>query len=140
MLYGSPSVTSHGDLRLENPETELFEPGEEADPLHSGRVVGIARRVADISPRAWRALVRRTLDALASDFRTAGAPAAELRQAIDAAHFPAEPADAEAARRKLAEEELSRGADRGEARPGRGAGWCFRPASPPGGRTSSRSV
>ncbi len=106
VLYGSPSVTGRGELRLENPETEFFEPGEEADPLHSGRVVGIARRVADTSPRAWRSLVRRTLDALSADFRTAGAPAEEIREALIAAHFPDEPADAEAARRKLAEEEL----------------------------------
>ena len=59
VLYGSPSVGPQGEIRLENPETEFFEPGEEADPLHSGRIVGVARRVADISPRAWRALVRR---------------------------------------------------------------------------------
>jgi len=106
VLYGSPSVTAKGELRLENPETELFEPGEEADPLHSGRVVGIARRVADLTPRAWRSLVRRALDALSPDFHAASAPPADLRRALEAAHFPQEPEDAEAARRMLATEEL----------------------------------
>jgi ATP-dependent DNA helicase RecG len=106
VLYGAPSLTAKGELRLENPETELFEPGEEADPLHSGRVVGVARRVADVPPRAWRALVRRALDALGTGFAAASAPPETLREALRAAHFPDEPEDAESARRVLAAEEL----------------------------------
>ena len=43
-LYGTPVVTAKGELRLENPETEFFEPGEETDPLHSGRIVGRRRQ------------------------------------------------------------------------------------------------
>jgi ATP-dependent DNA helicase RecG len=106
VLYGAPSVTARGEMRLENPETELFDPGEETDPLHSGRVVGIARRVADVSPRAWRALVRRALDAVSPDFRSASAPSEEILAALEAAHFPVEPEDATSARKRLAAEEL----------------------------------
>jgi len=106
VLYGAPAVTPRGELRLENPETEFFEPEEEADPLHSGRIVGVARRVADLSPRTWRALVRRALDALSPEFEAASGASAEVAAAIEAAQFPAEMADAERARARLAREEL----------------------------------
>ena len=62
-LYGTPVATPRGELRLENPETEFFGAGEEADPLHSGRIVGVYHRVAGIAARAWRQLVRAALDA-----------------------------------------------------------------------------
>ena len=106
VLYGAPVRTDRGELRLENPETELFEPEDELDPLHSGRVIGIVRRVADVAPRAWRALLRRTLDALSPDFAAASAPSAALVEALRAVHFPAEPDDALRAREMLAAEEL----------------------------------
>ncbi|HTO89348.1 MAG TPA: ATP-dependent DNA helicase RecG [Thermoanaerobaculia bacterium] len=107
VLYGSPAVTARGELRLENPETEFFGREEEADPLHSGRIVGITRRVADISPRSWRALVRRALDSLSPEFVTASAPLSAVRAALEAIHFPGELADAERARAVLAGEELT---------------------------------
>jgi len=107
VLYGAPTVTPRGELRLENPETEFFDPGEEADPLHSGRIVGIARRVAEISPRAWRSLVRRALDAVSPEFASASAPPAALLEALSAVHFPAEMADAARARSVLAAEEMT---------------------------------
>ncbi|HEY7114035.1 MAG TPA: ATP-dependent DNA helicase RecG, partial [Thermoanaerobaculia bacterium] len=106
VLYGAPAVTARGELRLENPETEFFVPEEEADPLHSGRIVGVARRVADLSPRAWRTLVRRTLDALSPDFEAASGPAADFAAALEAAQFPQEMAEAWSARARLAREEL----------------------------------
>ena len=73
-LFGAPVAGTRGEMRIENPETELFDPGDESDPLHSGRIVGIYHRVADIAPRQWRTLVRRALDELAPDFRSIGAP------------------------------------------------------------------
>ena len=106
VLYGAPVVTDRAELRLENPETEFFEAGEEADPIHSGRIVGVARRVADLSPRLWRTLVHRTLDALASEFETASAPPAQILAALRDAHFPPEMEDAARSRRVLAAEEL----------------------------------
>ncbi|HYB53504.1 MAG TPA: ATP-dependent DNA helicase RecG [Thermoanaerobaculia bacterium] len=107
VLYGAPVVTGAGELRLENPETEFFEPGEEADPLHSGRIVGIARRTAGISPRTWRILVHRALGALSPEFAGASAPPAALLEALWAAHFPEELEDARRARAVLASEELT---------------------------------
>ena len=46
-LYGTPVATARGEMRIENPETELFEEGEESDPVHSGRIVGVYHRAAD---------------------------------------------------------------------------------------------
>jgi ATP-dependent DNA helicase RecG len=105
-LYGAPVATARGEMCLENPETEFFEPGEETDPLHSGRVVGVYHREAGISSRTFRTLVRRALDLLEPDFRTAAAPPAALRGALEQAHFPALPEEAARNRRLLAEEEL----------------------------------
>jgi len=106
VLYGTPTLTPRGELRLENPETEVVVPGEDADPLHSGRIVGIHHRIASIPPRVWRSLARRTLDRLATDFAAASAPAEEIRSGLEQAHFPESIERAEAGRRLLASEEL----------------------------------
>lgn len=110
VLYATPAVGSAGDLRLENPETEIFSGKNETagpeDPLHSGRIVGIYHRVAGISPRIWRTLAKGALDRLAREFAAASAPAEDLVRALEAVHFPAAVDDAEAARRVLGDEEL----------------------------------
>jgi ATP-dependent DNA helicase RecG len=106
VLYGMPVVTARSELRLENPETEIVQPGEESDPIHSGRIVGIYHRVAGIAPRAWRTLTRRTLDRLAPEFAGAAARPEELLQALERAHFPESLEEAETGRRALAGEEL----------------------------------
>ena len=105
-LFGAPVAGNRGEMRIENPETELFDPGDESDPLHSGRIVGIHHRVADIAPRQWRTLVRRALDELTPEFRSIGGPAARLRDALDEAHFPSHPDSSKAALSELAREEL----------------------------------
>lgn len=105
-LYGAPVASARGEMCLENPETEFFEPGEETDPVHSGRVVGVYHREAGIPSRMFRTLVRRALDLLEPDFRTAASPPAALREALEQAHFPALPEEADRNRRLLAEEEL----------------------------------
>ena len=105
-LYGTPAVTPRGELRLENPETEFFETGEEADPLHSGRIVGIYHRIAGIAPRVWRTLVRSALDGLEEPAHVAGSTADALRRALAAVHFPERLEDVAAARGLLAREEL----------------------------------
>ena len=66
----------------------------------------IYHRAADLPSRRWRTLVRRTLDALSPDFASASAPPGEVRKALEAAHFPAEPADADRGREVLVREEL----------------------------------
>jgi ATP-dependent DNA helicase RecG len=105
-LYGTPVATPRGEMRVENPETELFEEGEESDPVHSGRIVGIYHRVADIPPRLWRTLVRRALDAASDDFRAMTAPAPRILEALREVHFPSHVDSARAARWQLASEEL----------------------------------
>jgi ATP-dependent DNA helicase RecG len=105
-LYGTPTATARGEMRIENPETELFDEGEESDPIHSGRIVGVYHRAADIGSRAWRTLVRRTLDALSPDFRAMTAPSAQIRQALEEVHFPTHVDSARPALWQLAREEL----------------------------------
>jgi ATP-dependent DNA helicase RecG len=105
-LFGAPSASARGEMRIENPETEFIAAGEEADPVHSGRIVGIYHRGGDVSSRLWRTLVRRVLDRLAPSFDTAYGDAVALRRALEDAHFPASLEAAEAARRRLAREEL----------------------------------
>jgi ATP-dependent DNA helicase RecG len=105
ILYGSTAITPRGETRMENPETEIVRPGEEADPLHSGRIVGIYHRIGGIAPRAWRTLARRALDRLTPDF-AAATSAAATRVALEQAHFPETLESAEAGRRALVGEEL----------------------------------
>ncbi len=105
-LYGTPTATGRGEMRIENPETELFEEGEESDPIHSGRLVGVYHRAADIASRPWRTLVRRTLDALSPEFRAMTAPPAQILQALEEVHFPTHVDAARPALWQLAREEL----------------------------------
>jgi len=105
-LYGTPVATPRGELRLENPETEFFGPGEQADPLHSGRIVGVYHRVAGIAARPWRQLVRAALDAATETPAATSLPGEEILKALRAAHFPERQEDADAARARLAREEL----------------------------------
>jgi ATP-dependent DNA helicase RecG len=105
-LFGTPVSTPRGEMRIENPETEIFEEGEESDPVHSGRIVGVYHRVADIPPRLWRTLVRRTLDGMSPEFRALTAPPARLLQALEEVHFPTHVDSARPALWQLAREEL----------------------------------
>src|SRR5262245_57232135 len=105
-LFGAPVAGTRGEMRIENPETELFDPGEESDPLHSGRIVGIYHRAAEIGSRPWRTLVRRALDRLSTDFRAIGAPSRRLLDALNEAHFPSHADSSKPALGELAREEL----------------------------------
>ena len=106
VLYGAPVAASGGELRLENPETEFVEDGEAADPVHSGRIVGVYHRIASVASRPWRTLVRRVLDLLEPEPRAATLAPATLCEALDAVHFPPSFPAAGQARRLLAGEEL----------------------------------
>ena len=105
-IYGAPVATARGEMRIENPETEMFDVGDEQDPLHSGRIVGIYHRAADIPSRAWRTLARRALDHLDPNFRSLSASPAQLRAALEEAHFPSHVDSARPALWQLAREEL----------------------------------
>ena len=105
-LYGAPEAGAKGEMRIENPETELFDEDEASDPVHTGRIVGVYRRVGDVAPRVWRTLVRRTLEALAPDFAAASGTADRIRAALETAHFPDHVDAAKAGVWQLAREEL----------------------------------
>jgi ATP-dependent DNA helicase RecG len=107
ILYGAAEA-ERGGLVFKNPEHELFDADEEGDPVHVGRVVGIYRRTGGLSGKWQRKTVAAALGALAREFASATG-AANLRAALQEAHFPSGPdpeAAAEAARRELAREEL----------------------------------
>ena len=105
-LYGTPVAGTRGEMRIENPETELFDAEDESDPLHSGRIVGIYHRVADIPARAWRTLARRALDQLSLQFRSLSASPDRIVAALEEAHFPSHVDSARPALWQLAREEL----------------------------------
>ena len=105
-IYGTPAAGTRGEMRIENPETEFFDEGQENDPLHSGRVVPIYHRAGDVPSRRWRTLVRKTLDRLSPDFVAASGSPADLLRALEAIHFPTDLAAGSAARRILVDEEL----------------------------------
>ena len=105
-LFGAAVAGTRGEMRIENPETEIFDPGEESDPLHTGRIVGIYHRAAEIGSRQWRTLVRRALDRLAPEFPAIGASPARLLDALAEAHFPSHADSAKSALSELAREEL----------------------------------
>ena len=105
-LFGTPVATARGEMRIENPETELFEEREESDPVHSGRIVGVYHRIAEVPSRQWRTLTRRALDALSPDFRALTAPPAQMLKALEEVHFPTHVDSAQPALWQLAQEEL----------------------------------
>ena len=105
-LYGTPVATPRGEMRIENPETELLEEGDESDPVHSGRIVGVYHRAGDLPTRLWRSLVRRVLDGLSAEFAAVSASPARILQALEEAHFPTHVDSARPARWQLAREEL----------------------------------
>ena len=105
-LYGTPVATTRGEMRIENPETELLEEGDESNPVHAGRIVGVYHRAGDIPTRLRRSLVRRVLDGLSPEFAAASAPPAQLLEALEEAHFPTHVDSARPALWQLAREEL----------------------------------
>ena len=105
-IYGTPIAGPRGEMRIENPETELFDEGEEGDPLHSG---GSCRSTTG-GGHSFAALE----DARPPDARfplrgrrgRGVASPADLLQALETVHFRRIPPNAERARRTLAGEEL----------------------------------
>jgi len=107
ILYGAAEEEARG-LTFRNPEQELFEAEGPADPVHSGRVVGIYRRRGGLSGRWQRAAIAAALGALSPEFPAAGDSRA-LASALAEMHFPAGPdpaSSAAGARQAIAREEL----------------------------------
>jgi ATP-dependent DNA helicase RecG len=120
-----------GGLAMKNPEHELLDPEEERDPVHMGRIVGIYRRVAEVSGKWQRRLIANALELVTPELKAATDPAA-VATALGDIHFPAGPdpaATAARARRVVAREELTVFCDAVEGRRARrraqtlGRGW-----------------
>lgn len=93
-VYGSPTLGTkfRKGLVMQSPELETVDAG---DPLATGRVVPIYRRLPGITPRMRRALVARLLDALADRLPERLDPELRKRFSLPAlspslreAHFP----------------------------------------------------
>ena len=105
-------VGTYKGLALKNPEYELLT-GDEEDRLNTGCIVPLYRLTEKVTQRMLRRWVRTALDdavgALAEPLSAAirkryGYP--ELRQAIQAVHFPEDLEDAQTARERFAYGEL----------------------------------
>jgi ATP-dependent DNA helicase RecG len=108
VLFGTAVMEKRGIL-MKNPEHELFEPQEDGDPIHMGRIVGIYRKLDGLTAKWQRRAIAAALEALDGPLETIG-EADAIRRALSDIHFP--PAhgrggEAERARRTLALEELS---------------------------------
>ncbi|MGH9443657.1 MAG: DEAD/DEAH box helicase, partial [Thermoanaerobaculia bacterium] len=127
VLYGAPEAEK-STLILKNPEHELLD-GDLEDPVHLGRVVGVYRRVGELSGRWVRGTVAKILDRLDPDFRSASG-ATRVLAALRQAHFP-DGDDFEGvvsrARRALAWEELLAFSDHVEERRERRRSISVRP-------------
>ncbi|HEY7293389.1 MAG TPA: ATP-dependent DNA helicase RecG, partial [Dehalococcoidia bacterium] len=104
----------HGQKQLENPEWEIVEQGGDLDQaIHTGRLVPVYPLTQGIQNRALRGYVRKALD-LCADQLNDPLPAElrrrhgyeELAHAIRQAHYPDNAEALEAARRRLAYDEL----------------------------------
>jgi ATP-dependent DNA helicase RecG len=60
VLYGRLTANRYGQLVLENPEYEFIE-AEDAAGIHTGRVVPVYRKTADLSSRVLRQVLHRAL-------------------------------------------------------------------------------
>ncbi|MDQ7819526.1 MAG: ATP-dependent DNA helicase RecG [Armatimonadota bacterium] len=110
IVYGR--VERAGGLQMVVDDFEVLT-GDEEDTLHTGRIVPVHPATEGLSPRALRTIVDRALAQYLDDVpelvpeeirRRLGLP--DRRWAVRALHFPASLADAEAARRRLAFDEL----------------------------------
>ena len=63
VLYGRAALNRHGLLVLENPEYEFLEE-EDAEGVHTGRIVPVHRKLAELTPRVLRRLIFECLDGI----------------------------------------------------------------------------
>jgi ATP-dependent DNA helicase RecG len=120
VLFGRATINRQNELVLENPDFEFIE-AEDAEGIHTGRIVPVYRKQADLSPRVLRLLMHRALAEVDPKSLRELVPAEigkkhgmlPRREALRAVHFP--PRDANlgelhdrrsAAQRSLAFEEI----------------------------------
>jgi ATP-dependent DNA helicase RecG len=120
VLFGRATVNRYSELVLENPEFEFLE-AEDAEGIHTGRIVPVYRKQADLSSRVIRQLVHRALSEIEPASLKELVPPAiaerhgmvPRRESLSSVHFPDHDADLEelkdkrtAAQRSLAFEEI----------------------------------
>jgi ATP-dependent DNA helicase RecG len=120
VFFGRAAINRQNELVLENPDYETIE-AEDAEGIHTGRIVPVYRKQSDLSPRVMRMLMHRALADVepASLLDLVPREIAERHgilpryEALSAVHFPPQEADLEelserrtAAQRSLAFEEI----------------------------------
>ena len=97
VLFGQVEMRGHGGLQLTNPQYEILE-DEEADTIHTGRIVPVYEKAGSVTPKMQRRLVYDVLQRLPDDLPETLPEAVRLRAGVPArracllgAHFP--PAD-----------------------------------------------
>jgi ATP-dependent DNA helicase RecG len=120
VIFGRASLDRYGrEVILENPDYEFLD-AEDAEGIHTGRIVPVYRKLADLSSRMQRGLIHRALDGLepAIEGPIPASIAArhgllDRTRALREVHFPAPDADLEGlaarttpAQRTLAFEEI----------------------------------
>ena len=102
VLFGVVEMRGHGGLQLTNPQYEILE-DEDADTIHTGRIVPVYEKAGSVTPKMQRRLVYDVLQRLPADLPDslpepvrlrAGMPT--RRACLVGAHFP--PADEPLAR------------------------------------------
>jgi len=63
VLFGRATLNRYNQLVIENPDYEFLDE-EDRDGVHTGRIVPVYRKQADLNSRALRQLIHRALDAL----------------------------------------------------------------------------
>jgi len=100
VLFGKTVVNRYGRTVLENPDYEFLDE-EDTQGIHTGRIVPVYRKLADLTPRMLRQLLYRALADLEVDTLVPRVPAAiagrhDLMpriEALRAVHFPGPDAD-----------------------------------------------
>jgi len=120
VLFGRATINRQNELVLENPDFEFIE-AEDAEGIHTGRIVPVYRKQADLTPRVLRLLMHRALSEVDPNTLRELVPAEigkrhgmlPRREALRAVHFPPRDADLDelhdrrsAAQRSLAFEEI----------------------------------
>jgi ATP-dependent DNA helicase RecG len=109
MVFGKP-LSIH-PRTMDHPETELVEDDTGSENIHMGRIVPVYPLTDGLTQRSLRSQVWRMVQSVAASLPE---PRPELKmngwpsraQAIQSLHFPAEPADANRARERLALDEF----------------------------------
>jgi ATP-dependent DNA helicase RecG len=95
VLFGLVEMRGHGGLQLTNPQYEIIE-DDDADTIHTGRIVPVYERAGGVTPKMQRRLVYDVLQRLPADLPDALPEAIRLRSKLPSrraslvgSHFPA---------------------------------------------------